>query len=137
MNNKGFTLLEILAVMIIISVIAIIAIPRFIKVDHRAELQGLEAGVNELNGQEKLLWSKYKLTSTSFNDEELDAAIFGEMDISLNYKYKWNGNTLSFGSTTVTLKRVPATHQTPAKWGGTDRKGKKYGWHKGKGNPHG
>lgn len=136
MNNKGFTLLEIIAVMVILGILAIIAVPRFVQVDYRAELQGLDMGVNELNNQEKLLWSKYKLSSQSYTDEELDAVIFAEMDISLNRKYTWNGNTLTFGNASVTLERIPATNQVPAKWGGTDSKGNKYGWHKGVGNPH-
>lgn len=137
MNQRGFTLIELLAVMIIIGVLIALVVPIFIKVDERAELQGLDMGVKALNDEEKLLWSKYKLSSHSYTDEELDAAIFGEMDISLNRKYTWNGDILTFGSASVTLERIPATNQAPAEWGGTDSKGKKYGWHKGKGNHHG
>jgi prepilin-type N-terminal cleavage/methylation domain-containing protein len=137
MNNKGFTLIEILAVMIILGIIVAIAVPRIINLDQTAELQSLEMGVNELNSREKLLWSKYKIASTSYTDENLDIVIFSEMDISLNKKYNWNDHTLTFGSVTVTLERHPATNKFPAEWGGTDSKGKKYGWHRGVNNPHG
>lgn len=137
MNAKGFTLIEIIAVMVILGVVAVIAVPKIINVDHTAELQGLSMGVDELNDQEKLLWSKYKLASASYTDFGLDVVIFGEMDTSLNSRYKWNGNTLTFGTATVTLERIPATNEAPAVWGGTDSKGRKYGWHKGNGNPHG
>jgi MSHA pilin protein MshA len=79
MNAKGFTLIEMIAVMVILGVLAIIAIPKFINIDHRAELQALSQGVKELNDQEKLLWSKYKLASVSYTDEDIDVVIFGEM----------------------------------------------------------
>lgn len=116
MNEKGFTLIEMIAVMVILGVVAVIAIPKFIHIDDKAEAQALLMGVNELNDQEKLLWSKFRLGYVSYTDEELDAVVFADMDVSLGQRYKWSGNSLSFGSASVTLERLPATNKDPAKW---------------------
>ena len=116
MNQRGFTLIEILAVLIILGIIVAFGIPRFLTLDKTAELQKLQAGIVELNSRENLLWCKHKISSTSYNNEELDAAILSELDKTLHEKYKWNGNTLTFGSISVLLERIPATNSNHAIW---------------------
>lgn len=114
MNNKGFTLIELIAVMLILGVLVIAIVPRLIKVDRTAELQGLEMGVQEINTREKLVWANKKIGSDSYSDMELDEIIKTEVDRDISYKYSWSGDTLTFYGVSITLERIPATNKKPA-----------------------
>jgi len=113
-NNKGFTFLEILSVLLIMGVLAVAFVPKLIKVDKKAELHGLKAGVQEINVREKLIWQNFKIGSVTYNDKELDELIKENMDRNISYKYSWNGDTLTFCSISVNLERIPATNKQPA-----------------------
>ena len=141
-NNRGFTLIEIIAVLAILSVLVIIAIPKFIKVDDRAEEVALEMGVQELNGREKMIWTNEKI-GFDRSEEDFDIPVWTRMTLNLDIGYKYDltgtdssGGNLRFGSRSVSLERKPATLKHPGIWGGTDSKGRKYGWHKNPNNPH-
>ena len=116
MNQKGFTLIEIMAVMIILGILVTFGVTKFIRIDHTAELRGLEIGLRELNTREKLVWTNLKISSTSYNDEEMDTIIIEEVDLNMT-DYKWTGNgVLSLGGTSFTLERIPATRKHPGEW---------------------
>lgn len=120
-NTKGFTLIEIIAVLIILSTIAAMAIPRFIDLDQNAKDRAVEAGISELNGRESLIWADIKVSPTGWQD---DAALFSAMDTDLGtLNYIWivgptaAGGRLSFQSgSPVDLVRTPSTTLGPAKW---------------------
>ena len=130
MNQKGFTMIELIAVLIITSMLAIYVIPRMMNLDAKAEIVALNSGVETLNKLEKFAWSEYKLSSERYADPQTDILISSGVNLDIGDRYKWNGNKLTFGTSSVTLERVPATNASPGMWGGTDSKGRKYGWHK-------
>ena len=57
-NQAGFTLIELIAVIIIFSVLGAMVVPRYIDLDANARQRAIEAGIAELNGREGLVWSK-------------------------------------------------------------------------------
>jgi MSHA pilin protein MshA len=61
-REKGFTLVEIIAVMVILSVLAAVAIPRYMSLDESARQRAIDAAISELNGRETLTWSNIKIT---------------------------------------------------------------------------
>ena len=130
LNQKGFSMIEMIAVLIIMGILAAFIIPRFISFDDNATAQMLSSAVDDLNQREKMAWSNQKIGSKSYSDEELDSLIQLRVELDLGDRIQWNGNTLILGSVHVSLERLPATNVKPAVWGGTDLKGRKYGWHK-------
>lgn len=120
-GKKGFTLVEIIAVMVILSVLAAVAIPRYMSLDENARQRAIDAGIAELNGRETLTWSNIKITVTGYID---DATLFPILDTTLGNDYTWvggapneNGGTLRFkASIEVLLTRTESTDIRPGSW---------------------
>ena len=120
-GEKGFTLVELIAVMVILSVLAAVAIPRYMSLDESARQRAIEAGISELNGRETLIWSNIKITRSGYTD---DATLFPILDTTLGGDYSWiggspdkDGGTLRFQtSVTVSLKRTESSDIRPGYW---------------------
>ena len=119
--DKGFTLLEIIATLVILSILAAVAIPRYISVDESAKQRAIEAGIAELNGRETLTWSNIKISEQGY---EGDTILFALIDTHLGTDYTWNppgpdsgGGTLIFrNSSDAALVRSVSTTLQPGNW---------------------
>jgi prepilin-type N-terminal cleavage/methylation domain-containing protein len=129
-NRRGFTLLELIAVLMILGILVSVAVPRFIDLEAAAVIRAVDAAVSELNGRESLVWSKVKITRTSYDIINGDTQVWALMQNDstgshpdLGGGYSWtvgptkNGGTLSFkGSETFDLSRRVSTIARPAIW---------------------
>jgi prepilin-type N-terminal cleavage/methylation domain-containing protein len=120
-GEQGFTLVEIIAVMVILSVLAAVAIPRYLSLDESARQRAIDAGIAELNGRETLTWSNIKITTTGYED---DAVLFPILSTTLGGDYTWiggppdkDGGTLRFkASIEVPLTRIESNDIQPGSW---------------------
>ena len=120
-NNRGFTLLEIIATLVILSILAAIAVPKYVSLDESARQRAIDAGIAELNGRETLTWSNEKISVSGWISDE---KTFGSVDPFLGNEYEWgtyeptqSGGTLTFkGSAPVNLSRVESTIEHPGSW---------------------
>jgi prepilin-type N-terminal cleavage/methylation domain-containing protein len=120
-NNKGFTLLEIIATLVILSILAAIAVPKYVSLDESARQRAIDAGIAELNGRETLTWSNEKISVSGWVSDE---KTFGEVDKYLGVEYQWDtddpdqsGGTMTYkNSAPVALSRVESTNERPGSW---------------------
>ena len=119
-NQKGFTLVEIITVLIILSVLAAIAVLQYIDLEQNAQQKVFDGATVELNGWEGLVEANLKMSATGYQD---DAQLMLVVDYNLGTDYDWQaghpvtvGGDLTFRGQTVTLNRTPSDASKPASW---------------------
>jgi prepilin-type N-terminal cleavage/methylation domain-containing protein len=120
-NQKGFTLIEIIAVLVILGILAAVAVPKYLGLQEEAELSSAKGVVSELNGRASLAYAKKMLQNgmadgnTTAGYVSFDGAVDG-----------WTGGP---GANTVVnftnLKRTGGSYNYGATWvtGDTNKPG--------------
>jgi prepilin-type N-terminal cleavage/methylation domain-containing protein len=118
-NQEGFTLIELISTMIILSVVASVAIKKLDFISGTAADKVLQQGVGELNARENLTWIDMKLSSTNWTN---DGDVYSAMDTNLGSDFIWtsgpnaSGGTLSFRDQSTALNRIPSTFNSAGSW---------------------
>jgi prepilin-type N-terminal cleavage/methylation domain-containing protein len=109
-KQDGFTLIEIIAVLIILSLLAAVAVPRYIDLEQDAKQSAIDAVISELNGREGLTWVDLKISPTGYQN---DALLLLAVDYNLGID---TGGTLNFKGESVALNRSQSDASQPAVW---------------------
>lgn len=111
-------MIEVIAVMVIMSVMASVGVKKLDLLSHAASDRVLEQGLRELNTRETLTWTNIKLSDSGWID---DASVFSELDTDLD-EFEWtagpdeNGGTLSFRSRSIQLTRIASSSLSVGSW---------------------
>lgn len=118
-NQRGFTLLEMMSVLVILGVVFSVTIHRFHALSDTVYQNGLVAAIRELNIRETLIWSDFKVSTAGWTTDD---DVFGRLDTKLGSRYYWDpsaaklGGSLHFGPLAIDLDRTPSTHKSAATW---------------------
>ena len=127
-SQQGFTLIELIATLVIISVLAGVLIPRYIDSETSAKMRGLDLGVSEMSGRETLTWALVKLSDNGYPTVDGDTILWAQLradpGTNLGADYDWDlgqpnigGGTLRFKrEVSATLTRAPSTTEKPGRW---------------------
>jgi prepilin-type N-terminal cleavage/methylation domain-containing protein len=118
-NQAGFTLIEIIAVLVIVSVVGAITFTKAEALSESAALRAIEDGIRELNSREMVTWANIKLSDHGWVD---DGTVFASVDVDLGAAFRWtpragsSGGRLHFKDMTVNLTRAPSQNAAAGKW---------------------
>ena len=118
-NEHGYTLIEIILVLIILSILASFAVPRIIDVEKNANQTLIKTIIPELNNREILMWAKLKSSEVGWIDDE---TLFSQIDYDLGKDYQWkstaeiDGGKLYFKGEEIKLDRNASTALSPGNW---------------------
>ena len=124
-NKQGFTLIEILAVLVIMGVMSSVAVHKINNISGTAEFRAIETGIAELNAREMLYWTNAKFAPGGWGGNGGDAGVWAVMILNTNLgsEYSWlpdppniGGATLIFGSQSIPLNRSVSTNIAAARW---------------------
>jgi prepilin-type N-terminal cleavage/methylation domain-containing protein len=118
-DQRAFTLIEILCVLVIMSVIVSVSFTRILLADDGAKQVALVQGVSELNLRENMTWAVAKVSVGAVDDD----MIWPKLDKNLGPEYRWEtgpnptgSSTLKFMETAVSISRVISSDTHPGRW---------------------
>ncbi len=109
-NQKGFTLVEIIAVLVILGILAAVAVPKFVDLQQEARNKAVDGAIAALNSQAVMDFSEYLLANDG--DTNWSAA---ESSLPLgDFEGGYSATTAGLVTTTITsgpgwFGNVPAT----------------------------
>ena len=118
-NRKGFTLLELMSVLVIMGIMLSVAVKKFDILSDTASFTAIKSGVRELNTQESLVWIEMKLSDTGWTS---DVDVYNAVEKNFGQGYRWNpgpaisGGTLHYDSQSAALVRTQSTRHTVSSW---------------------
>jgi prepilin-type N-terminal cleavage/methylation domain-containing protein len=118
-NKEGFTLIEIMASLVIIGVLASVGVQKHDQISDSASQKALEYTVREINSRELLTWALVKFSDEGWQSDE---ALFSNLDTKLGEGYVWSsgpdstGGTIRMQTSSISFTRTPSTISKSGKW---------------------
>jgi prepilin-type N-terminal cleavage/methylation domain-containing protein len=114
-KEEGFTLVEVIAVLVILGILAAVAIPKFFDMQDTARQKAIQGAISELNGQVALSFAQNALSGGGAGGYEQYTGYIGE-DFAVE-----NGGVLAAAATPTTPSQGKVTFTaTPTHWWGLD-----------------
>jgi prepilin-type N-terminal cleavage/methylation domain-containing protein len=116
MNQKGFSMIELIAVLTIMGLFVAFIVPKVITLDRNAEEVAIRATVTELNTLELQAWTTVKFAGEVDDEAVLNKVMSSKSEACNFTSYSQTGGTLTCKSSTKYITRIPSTQLEPGRW---------------------
>jgi len=119
-NQKGFTLIEIIAVLILLGILAAVAVPKYIDLTAEAEAKSVATVKAELQARANMYFGKYLLDNTSTLNAQ-DLAAWATESVGADFTLAVNAGSLKVtrtgSSASYNIAFTAGTTTSPAIFG--------------------
>jgi hypothetical protein len=121
LDEKAFSLFELLAVLLIVSFLVAASLPRFEELTEKNIRMAVFGGLSELNCRETMVWANEKLNQAGWRS---DGELFKKLDKDLGKDFIWkdkdpgpDGGCIIFQNRNdFILIRQASTNESPGRW---------------------